>query len=216
MKILIACEFSGVVREAFNSIHGCYAVSCDLLPAEDGRIDYHYQGDVREILEAGWDMMIAFPPCTRLCNSGVRWLKERNLWNEMEDAAYFFKSLMNYFPIRRVAVENPIMHHYARDIVGRGYDQIIQPWMFGHPEQKQTCLWLRGLPKLRPTNVVSGREQRVWKEPPSKERWRERSRTLPGIAMAMAEQWGLEEFLYPTVEAERRIRFPSTSENVEA
>lgn len=188
MKILVACEFSGIVREAFNSIHGNYAISCDILPPEDGRTDYHYQGDVRDILKDGWDLMIAHPPCTRLANSGVRWLNERNLWDEMREAAEFFKLLLNC-NIPKIALENPIMHKYAREIVGRKYDQIIQPWQFGHGEQKATCLWLKNLPKLTPTNIVSGREQRVWKLPPSENRWAERSRTYPGIAMAMAEQW---------------------------
>lgn len=188
MKVLIACEFSGVVREAFNAFHGVYAMSCDILPPEDERDDYHYHGDVRDILYDDWDLMIAFPPCTRLCNSGVRWLNERNLWDEMREAAEFFKLLLDA-PVKHKALENPIMHRYALEIIGRKYDQIIQPWQFGHPETKQTCLWLDGLPKLKPTKIVEGREQRVHKETPSPTRWMERSRTLPGIAMAMAEQW---------------------------
>jgi hypothetical protein len=188
MKILIACEFSGTVREAFNAYHDNYAISCDIVPPEDGRIDYHYEGDVREILYDGWDMMIAFPPCTRLCNSGVRWLHERNLWNDMKNGAKFFKELLDA-PIPMIALENPIPHKYALEIIGRKYDQIIQPWQFGHGETKATCLWLKGLPNLIPTNVVSGREQRVHKLPPSENRWIERARTYTGIAQAMAEQW---------------------------
>ena len=189
MKILVACEFSGIVRSAFNSIHGNYAISCDLLPPEDGMTDYHYQGDVRDILNDGWDMMIFHAPCTYLCNSGVRWLHERpERWEAMREAAEFFKMLLDA-PIEKIAGENPIMHKYAREIVGRKYDQIIQPYDFGHPESKATCLWLKNIPPLQATNKVNGREQRVWKESPSPTRWMERSRTFPGIAMAMAEQW---------------------------
>lgn len=186
-KVLVACEFSGVVREAFNAYHGIHAISCDLLPAEDGRVDYHYQGDVRDILNNKWDMMIAHPPCTRLANSGVRWLKERGLWEELWDACKFFNLLLD-MDIPLIAVENPIQHKYARHHI-RKYDQIVQPWQFGHGEQKATCLWLKGLPKLKPTNIVEGREQRVWKESPSENRWMERSRTFSGIASAMAAQW---------------------------
>lgn len=186
-KVLVACEFSGVVREAFNAYHGIKAISCDLLPAEDGRVDYHYQGDVRDIINDGWDMMIAHPPCTRLANSGVRWLKERGLWEELWDACKFFNLLLD-MDIPLIAVENPIQHKYARHHI-RKYDQIVQPWQFGHGEQKATCLWLKGLPKLKPTNIVEGREQRVWKESPSENRWMERSRTFSGIAQAMAAQW---------------------------
>lgn len=186
MRVLIACEFSGIVREAFKA-KGHDAWSCDLLPTEqEGQ---HIQGDVLEILDNDWDLMIAHPPCTRLCNSGVRWLAERNLWNDMRIAARFFKKLLNA-DIIRVAVENPIPHKYAVTGIGRKYDQIIQPWQFGHGETKATCLWLRGLPKLKPTNIVAGREERVWKEAPSKDRWKERSRILQGIADAMASQWG--------------------------
>lgn len=193
MKILIACEFSGVVREAFNAYHGNYAISCDLLPPEDGRTDYHYQGDVRDILNDGWDMMIAFPPCTRLCNSGVRWLNERNLWDDMRDGAEFFKLLMNA-PIPLIAIENPIPHKYALEIIGRKYDQIIQPWQYGQGETKATCLWLKGLPKLVSTNIVDGRKPRIHRLyiKDRQERMKERSRTYPGIAAAMAEQWTKE------------------------
>jgi len=186
MRVLVCCEFSGVVRDAFIAA-GHNAVSCDLLPSE--RPGPHYQGDVRDILGDGWDLMIAHPPCTRLANSGVRWLHERNLWDEMREAAEFFRLLLDA-PIPRIAVENPIPHRYALEIIGRKYDQIIQPWQFGHGETKATCLWLKNLPPLHPTNIVAGREHRIWKMPPSPRRALERSRTYPGIARAMAEQWG--------------------------
>jgi hypothetical protein len=186
MKILIACEFSGIVREAFAK-RGHDAWSCDLLPTEiPGQ---HIQGDVLEILGDGWDLMIAHPPCTRLCNSGVRWLNERKLWYEMADAAIFFRKLLEA-NIERIAIENPIPHGYAVATIGRKYDQIIQPWMFGHGETKATCLWLKNLPKLQPTNIVEGREQRIWKMSPGADRGKERSRTFQGIADAMAAQWG--------------------------
>lgn len=190
IKVLVACEFSGVVREAFNSYHGVHAVSCDVLPPEDGRVDYHYQGNVLDIINDGWNVMVFFAPCTYLCNSGVRWLdKGKNIerMNLMQDGAEFFNRLLNA-DIPYIAGENPIQHKYARKII-RKYDQIIQPWQFGHGEQKSTCLWLKGLPKLIPTNIVDGRTQRVWKESPSDTRWMERSRTYSGIAQAMANQW---------------------------
>lgn len=190
MRILIACEYSGIVREAFNSIHGYYAISCDLLPPEDGRTDYHYQGDVRDIINDGWDLMIAHPPCTRLSNSGVRWLNERNLWDDMREAAGFFKMLLNC-KIPKLAIENPIPHKYAVEIIGRNYDQIIQPHRFGHNETKATCLWLKNLPELRATNKIDPPyEHRIHKMSPGPSRGHERARTYPGIAMAMAEQWG--------------------------
>ena len=185
MRILVACEYSGAVRDAFSRL-GHDAWSCDLLPTEvPGN---HYQGDVFDIIYEGWDLMVAHPPCTRLTNSGVRWLEERDLWQEMKDSALFFKALLDA-PIKRISIENPIPHKYAMKIIGRKYSQIIQPWMFGHGETKATCLWLKNLPPLIPTNIVEGREQRIWKLPPSEDRWKERSRTFVGIAAAMAEQW---------------------------
>ena len=190
MRVLIGCEFSGVARRAFARL-GHDAWSCDLLPAED-RSNQHIVGDVRDHLADGWDLLAVFhPPCTRLCNSGVRWLIERNLWTELEEAAAFFSTLWNA-PIPRRAIENPIMHHYAKArIVGyREPAQIIQPWQFGHPETKATCLWLHGLMPLYPTNIVDGRTHRVHRLSPSPTRWRERSRTYEGIAEAMAQQWG--------------------------
>jgi hypothetical protein len=186
MKVLVACEFSGIVREEFRKM-GHDAWSCDLLDTEiPGN---HYKGNVLDILYDGWDMMIAHPPCTRLANSGVRWLKERNLWKEMEEGAEFFKLLISA-PIDKIATENPIQHKYARGIIGVSYSQIIQPWQFGEGETKATCLWLKNLPKLIPTNIVEGREQRIHKLPPSDTRWKERSKTFVGIAQAMAQQWG--------------------------
>lgn len=187
MKILIACEYSAIVRDAFRKL-GHDAWSCDILPTE-GDPSFHFQGDVMEVLDKGWDMLIAHPPCTRLCNSGVMWLERRNLWNDMEKGAEFFKKLLEY-PIEKIAVENPIPHKYALTLIGRKYDQIIQPWQFGHGETKATCLWLKNLPKLKPTKIVSGREQRLHNLPPSKDRAKIRGKTFQGIADAMAEQWG--------------------------
>lgn len=199
MRVLVACEFSGIVREAFNARAGVHAMSCDLLPPEDGRVDFHIQGNVLDVLNDGWDMLIAFPPCTYLCNSGVRWLYgsgKRNgappnieRWAKMEAAAQFFKALLKA-PIPRISVENPIMHGFGRKLIEAEHVQTIQPWMFGHGEIKQTCLWLKNLPLLQPTNIVNGREPRVHFASPGPDRWKERSRTLPGIAAAMAEQWG--------------------------
>ncbi len=180
MDVLIACEFSGIVREAFKA-KGHNAVSCDFEPTElPGK---HIQGDVRKILEIGWDLMIAHPPCTYLAVSGARWFKERK--EEQEQALNFVKELMDA-PITRICIENPVSVISTRI---RKPDQIIQPWMFGHGETKKTCLWLKNLPKLVPTKIVEGRKGRVWKEPPSKDRWKNRSRTYKGIAKAMAEQW---------------------------
>ncbi len=185
MRVLVACEYSGRVRDAFRAL-GHDAVSCDLLPTEvEGP---HIQGRIEEVLDCTWDLMIAHPPCTRLCRSGVRWLHERNLWAEMREASEFFKLLLNA-PIPRIAVENPVIHKYAVEIIGRRQDQIIQPWQFGHGETKATGLWLKNLPKLVSTNVVSGREPRIHYMAPGPDRWKERSRTFQGIAEAMAAQW---------------------------
>ena len=180
MKVLVACEFSGTVREAFSEL-GHNATSCDLLPTEiPGQ---HYQGDVRDLLDEKWDLMIAHPPCTHLAVSGARWFKDKI--EEQKEALEFVRILMNA-PIEKICIENPvsvISSHIRKP------DQIIQPWQFGHGETKKTCLWLKNLPKLEETNVVDGREARVHKMPPGPNRWRERSRTYPGIAKAMAEQW---------------------------
>lgn len=181
VRILVACEFSGIVRSAFAA-RGHDAWSCDLLPTE--RPGQHIQGDVIPILLDGWDLMIAHPPCTYLAVSGARWFKDR--LPEQAVARAFFMALVNA-PIPRIAVENPIS---IMSTVYRKPDQIVQPWMFGHPETKATCLWLKNLPKLVPTNIVEGRAARVHREPPSPDRWKNRSRTLDGIARAMAEQWG--------------------------
>ncbi len=180
MKVLVACEFSGVVRDAFAK-RGHEAFSCDLLPSETR--GNHYQCDVLQMIGHTWDMMIAFPPCTHLCVSGARWFKEKE--EEQKKAFHFFMALATA-PIPKIAIENPIGIMSTRY---RKPDQIIQPWMFGHGETKATCLWLKGLPKLVPTNIVEGREARVHKMPPSKDRGKERSRTFQGIADAMAEQW---------------------------
>jgi len=181
MKILVACEFSGIVRDAFASL-GHYAVSCDLLPTE--RPGKHYQGDVRDIIIGSWDLMIAHPPCTYLANSGARWWANRH--DEQDEAIAFFLSLV-WANIPRIAIENPIGIMSSRY---RKPSQIIQPWMFGHGETKATCLWLKNLPILVPTNIVDGREHRIHRMPPSENRWKERSRTYQGIADAMASQWG--------------------------
>ena len=188
MKVLVACEFSGIVRDAFKA-KGHDAWSCDLLPTE--RPGQHIQGDILGVLLGNdfddCDLMIAHPPCTRICNSGVRWLKERNLWEDLDNACDFFNALQGMnIP---TCIENPIPHKYAVEKIGM-YNQLIQPWQFGHGETKATCLWLSGLPRLKPTNIVDGRDGRIWKMPPSKDRSMNRSRTFQGIADAMAEQWG--------------------------
>ena len=191
MKILVACEFSGVVRETFRK-RGHDVWSCDLLPS-DIPSPYHIQDDVLKHLDEGWDMMIAHPPCTYLSNSGVRWLyhpdgsNNEDRWKNMRTGREFFLKLLNA-DIPRVAVENPIQHKYVREKI-RKPDQIIQPWQFGHGETKATCLWLKNLPKLIPTKMVSGRENRIHRMPPSPQRGHLRSITYQGIADAMAEQW---------------------------
>ena len=189
MKVLIACEYSGRTRQAFRDL-GYDAWSCDLLESEDNS-PHHIQGDVLPILQEPWDLVIAHPPCTRLCNSGVRWLAERDLWGEMEDGAFFFLSFLRA-NTGRVAVENPVMHGYAREIIGRGPDFTVQPWQFGDNFKKRTCFWTRGLPPLKPTSDLDGKSAvaEVHSASPGPNRWKERSRTYPGIAKAMAEQWG--------------------------
>lgn len=196
-RVLVACEFSGTVRRAFAA-RGFDAWSCDLLPSED-RSNKHIVGDARDILRDGWDMLIVcHPPCTRLCNSGVRWLHRPpagvslgSIWRDLDDAAALFSTFWNA-PIERIAIENPVMHRHAkaRIVNYRPFVQSIQPWQFGHPETKRTCLWLKNLPPLVPTKIVEGREQRVFRMPPSPDRWKERSRFFEGIAEAMAMQWG--------------------------
>ena len=159
-------------------------MSCDLLPTDVP--GPHYCGDVRDVLGDGWDLMVAFPPCTYLAVSGIHWNTRRPERAALTDAAADFVRLLMDAPIPRVAIENPVGVLSTRI---RPPDQIIQPWQFGHPESKATCLWLRGLPALRPTNIVAGREQRVWRLPPSPDRWKIRSTTYTGIAAAMAAQW---------------------------
>lgn len=184
MNILIACEYSGIVRDAFLK-KGHNAKSCDILDTESK--GPHYKGDVRDILCSDWDMIIAHPPCTRLANSGVRWLHERNLWKELKEACEFFKLFLNH-KCEKICIENPIPHKYAVKEIGK-YSQVIQPWQFGHGESKAICLWLKNLPPLKPTKVVSERDQRVWKMSPGPDRAKERSRFYTGIATAMANQW---------------------------
>lgn len=195
MKVLVACEYSGKVRAAFRKL-GHDAWSCDLLPADDNS-PYHIQDDVLKHLDEGWDLMIAHPPCTYLTNAGVTWLhKQPERWEKMRQGAEFFKKLLEA-DIPMIAVENPIMHKYAVEIIGRRQDQVLQPWMFGHKERKATCLWLKNLPKLKPTNDVKGEmltlpknvQQRLHYLPPSKDRWKIRSETYQGIAEAIAIQY---------------------------
>ena len=178
---MVACEYSGRVRDAFIAA-GHDAMSCDLLPTESS--GPHYQGDVRDVLNSEWDLMVAHPPCTHLAVSGARWFKDKQA--EQAEALEFVRLLMNA-PVHRIAIENPVSIISSRI---RRPEQIIQPWQFGHGETKTTCLWLKNLPPLMPTNIVDGREARIHKMPPSPDRWKERSRTYAGVAAAMAEQWG--------------------------
>ena len=195
MKVLIACEYSGTVRDAFTKL-GHDATSCDLLPSD--RPGKHYQGDVFDIINDGWDLMIAHPPCTYLCNSGVCWLhKDKSRWDKMRDGAEFFKKLLNA-DIPKKCIENPVMHKYAKEIIGVNQTQVVQPFMFGHMERKATCLWLSGLPPLVEIDNVyeemmklpKRERERLHYLPPSKDRWKLRSTTYQGIADAMAAQWG--------------------------
>ena len=184
MRVLIACEFSGVVREAFRA-RGHDAWSCDRLEAEDDS-PFHYRRDVENILDNDWDLMIAHPPCTHLASSGARWFANKQ--QEQREALDFVRSLAEAM-IQKIAIENPIgilSSHWRKP------DQIVQPWQFGHGEVKATCLWLKGLPPLKPTEIVEGRYARVHREAPSPDRWKNRSRTYQGIAEAMATQWGRE------------------------
>lgn len=207
-RVLIACEFSGIVRRAFTGL-GYDAWSCDLLPAED-RSNRHITGDVRQVLGDGWDLLIvAHPPCTRLCNSGVRWLKTPppgrtlpDMWCELDEGADLFSTLWNA-PVARVACENPVMHRHAKERIANFQPaaQSVQPWQYGDWETKRTCLWLRGLPALKPAyaNIEQARAAlgldgnpiaRVHRMAPGANRAKERSRFFPGIAAAMAAQWG--------------------------
>jgi site-specific DNA-cytosine methylase len=184
MRVLVACEYSGVVRDAFRA-QGHDAWSCDLLPC-DADQKHHIQGDVIPVLDYDWDLIIAHPPCNHLAVSGARWFKDKQADGRQQAGVDFFMQMINA-PAPMVAVENPIgimSTHYRKP------DQIIQPWQYGHGETKATCLWLKGLPKLQPTDIVEGREQRIHRLPPSEDRWKIRSTTFKGIAEAMATQWG--------------------------
>ena len=181
MRVLVACEYSGAVRDAFLAL-GHDAMSCDLLPTDVP--GPHYQGPVQDVIGDGWDLMICHPPCTHLAVSGARWFHEKR--EEQAEALAFVRFLLDA-PIPMIALENPVSIISSHI---RPPDQYIQPWQFGHGETKKTGLWLKNLPPLMATNVVEGREARVHRMPPGPERWKERSRTFAGIAEAMASQWG--------------------------
>ena len=182
MRVLVACEYSGTVRDAFIA-QGHDAMSCDLLPTDAP--GPHYQGDVRDVLDYPWDAMIAFPPCTDLTVSGARWFPEKKVTGRQQASVSFFMSLAKA-DVPMIAIENPVG---IMSSLWRKPDQVIQPWQFGHGETKATCLWLKNLPTLKPTQIVEGRENRVHRVPPGPDRWKERSRTFTGIAEAMASQW---------------------------
>ncbi len=197
LRVLIACEFSGAVRRAFRAL-GHEAYSCDLLPAEDVS-PHHFIGDAQTAIHRQeFDLILGHPPCTFLANSGVRWLSDGKSLDSfrhetMKQACDFFAALYRA-PCAHVAIENPVMHGYARDYLAStwkvpAFTQSFQPWQHGEPEVKRTCLWLRGLPELTPSNIVEGRTARVHRASPGPDRWKERSRTLPGVAAAMAAQW---------------------------
>jgi site-specific DNA-cytosine methylase len=187
MRVLVACEYGGRVRDAFIAL-GHEALSCDLLPTEQP--GPHYEGDVRDVLDFPWDLMVAFPPCTDLCVSGARHFAAKKIDGRQYASASFFKMLAKA-DIPRIAIENPVG---IMSTLYRKPDQVIQPWQFGHGETKATCLWLKNLPPLRPTNIVEGREARIHRMPPGPDRWKERSRTFDGIARAMASQWSGDLF----------------------
>ena len=186
MRVIVACEYSGRVREAFRKL-GHDAWSCDILESEDDS-EFHIQTCIEDVINDGWDLMIAHPPCTHLAVSGARHFKAKQESGVQQEALDFVRLLLEA-DIPKIALENPVSIISSKI---RKPDQIIQPWQFGHGETKATCLWLKGLPKLVPTNIVEGREQRIYKMPPSPTRWKERSRTYQGIADAMAQQWGGE------------------------
>ena len=185
MRILIACEESQAVCTEMRRL-GHEAYSCDIIPCSGGHPEWHLQVDALELLKMQWDMIIAFPPCTNLAVSGARHFKEKQADGRQQASIEFFMQFANA-DCKKIAIENPVGIMSTRY---RKPDQIIQPWQFGHGETKATCLWLKGLPKLQPTDIVTGREQRIWKMPPGPERAKIRSKTYPGIARAMAEQWG--------------------------
>lgn len=186
MRVLIACEYSGRVRDAFIA-RGHEAMSCDLLPTDAP--GPHYQGDVFDVIDYPWDLMIAHPPCTHLAVSGARHFVDKRMDGRQQAAVAFFMRLVRA-PIPKIAIENPVC---IMSSLYRPADQIIQPWMFGHGETKATCLWLKGLKPLRPTDIVDGREPRIHFMPPTADRWKLRSETYLGIAEAMADQWGVQQ-----------------------
>ena len=183
MRVLVACEYSGTVRDAFI-LAGHDAMSCDFLPTDAP--GPHYQGDVRDVIHGCWDLMIAHPPCPHLSVSGARHFGMKKLDGRQQSAISFFMMLAKA-DIPMIAVENPVC---IMSSIWRKPDQVIQPWQFGHGETKATCLWLKGLPLLAPTDIVDGRENRIHRMPPSPDRWKERNKTFAGIASAMAQQWG--------------------------
>ena len=199
IRVLVACEYSGRVRDAFIA-KGHDAMSCDLLPTDV--VGPHHQGDVFDLDLTQFDLMVAHPPCTYLTNAGVTWLhRDPSRWAKLDEGAAFFKKLLDA-PIPRICVENPIMHKYAKERIGGvKQTQVVQPWMFGHMEQKATCLWLKGLPPLTPTNNVKeammslpdNQRQRLHYLPPGPDRWKLRSTTYQGVADAMADQWSILE-----------------------
>ena len=182
MRVLVACEYSGRVRDAFIAL-GHDAMSCDLLPTDAP--GPHYQGDVFDVIDSGWDLMIAHPPCTHLSVSGARHFAEKRMDGRQQAAISFFMRLAKV-DIPMIAIENPVC---IMSTIWRKPDQVIQPWQYGHGETKATCLWLKRLPTLCPANIVAGREARIHQMPPSVDRWKERSKTYTGIAAAMADQW---------------------------
>ena len=195
LRVLVACEFSGTVRDAFRAL-GHDAWSCDIIDA-DPKSDRHYKTDVGNVLNFGWDLLIGHPPCTYLCNSGIKHLyidgrkengRDHDRWENMRGAAQFF-NILKSAPIPYIAIENPFPHPYATELIGKS-TQKIQPWEFGHGETKETHLWLKNLPPLFPTDIVQGRENRIHKMAPSEDRGKQRSVFYPGIAAAMADQWG--------------------------
>ena len=184
MRVLVACEESQRVTAELRK-RGHMAFSCDLLPTSGDNVQWHIQDDVFKVIDDEWDMMIAFPPCTHLAASGARWFKQKRLDGRQQQGIDFFMRLVQA-PIEKIAIENPVgimSTHYRKP------NQIIQPWQFGHGETKATCLWLKNLPMLKPTNIVDGREPRIWRMPPGPDRAKERSKTYMGIAQAMATQW---------------------------
>ena len=188
MKVLIACECSGVTRRAFRDA-GHDAWSVDIKPSDDSS-EFHMTADAAEVISYGWDLMIAHPPCTYLSNSGVRWLHEDvTRWPKLFEAAAFFKLFLDA-PVKHIAIENPVMHKYGLQLIGRGPDFSFQPWQHGHGETKRTCFWLNNLPVLKPSKYHEGREQRVFNMDPSEDRAAMRSRTFEGVAAAMLKQWG--------------------------